>query len=156
MSNKKTYIDKDGEVGELDADFFERASRGRPTLAPALRKQRVTIMLDRKVIEYFKKEGKGWQTRANAALRIAAGLDKPKHDIKATDLEDVKGQFFLRKTGQPNDSLKSIIMSGVEPMHFVNWTGKSSMLVTETFAKGVNEKTKTTRKRKKVSPKKSA
>jgi uncharacterized protein (DUF4415 family) len=31
-------------------------------------------MLDPDVIEHFKAEGKGWQTRVNAALRKAAGL----------------------------------------------------------------------------------
>lgn len=48
--------------------------RGRPTLSEAEKKKRVTIMLDQDVIAHFKKGGKGWQTRANAALRKAAGL----------------------------------------------------------------------------------
>ncbi len=49
-------------------------ARGRPALSESARKKRVTIMLDQDVIEHFKKTGKGWQTRANAALRKAAGL----------------------------------------------------------------------------------
>jgi uncharacterized protein (DUF4415 family) len=47
---------------------------GRPLLPSEARKRRVTIMLDPDVIEHFKADGKGWQTRVNAALRKAAGL----------------------------------------------------------------------------------
>ena len=43
--------------------------------AERYRKRRVTIMLDPDVIEHFKAEGRGWQTRVNAALRKAAGLE---------------------------------------------------------------------------------
>ena len=38
------------------------------------RKQRVTMYIDRDVLERLKADGKGWQTRANALLRKAAGL----------------------------------------------------------------------------------
>ena len=48
---------------------------GRPALPERDRKRRVTIMLDPDVIEHFKAEGRGWQTRMNAALRKAAGLE---------------------------------------------------------------------------------
>ncbi|WP_157935820.1 BrnA antitoxin family protein [Paracoccus zhejiangensis] len=84
---RKTYIDEDGEALELDQDWFARAKpsedipeladvvrRGRPALAEADRKQRVTIYLDRDLVERLKEEGKGWQTRANALLRKATGL----------------------------------------------------------------------------------
>jgi uncharacterized protein (DUF4415 family) len=49
--------------------------KGRPSLPETARKRRVTIMLDPDVIEHFKAGGKGWQTRVNAALRKAAGLE---------------------------------------------------------------------------------
>ena len=74
MSNKP-YIKPDGEVRELGPEFFTRARPGRPTKPEAERKQRVTIMLDKDVIQHFKKDGKGWQTRANEALRKSAGLE---------------------------------------------------------------------------------
>ena len=49
--------------------------QGRPARAArAVPQGRVTIMLDPDVIEHFKADGKGWQTRVNAALRKAAGL----------------------------------------------------------------------------------
>ena len=74
MSNKP-HINADGDVRELGAEFFKRAKPGRPKKPEAERKQRVTIMLDKDVIQHFKKDGKGWQTRANKALRKSAGLD---------------------------------------------------------------------------------
>jgi uncharacterized protein (DUF4415 family) len=58
-----------------EAEFLEFIRRGgRPLLPEQYRKRRVTIMLDPDVIEHFKAEGRGWQTRINAALRRAAGL----------------------------------------------------------------------------------
>lgn len=64
----KSLIDENGEVAELDDTFFKRATRGRPPLPKENRKQRVTMMLDQSIIAHFKKDGKGWQTRVNAAL----------------------------------------------------------------------------------------
>ncbi len=65
----KPLIDKNGEAPELGPDFFAKARRGRPTLDEERRKKRVTLYLDPDVLEYFKTEGKGWQTRINAALQ---------------------------------------------------------------------------------------
>ena len=47
---------------------------GRPPLPAAERKQRVTLYLDPDVLAALKADGKGWQTRANAALRRALNL----------------------------------------------------------------------------------
>lgn len=63
------------EIPEL-ADLAEFVRKGgRPALPERYRKRRVSIMLDPDVIEHFKADGKGWQTRVNAALRKAAGLE---------------------------------------------------------------------------------
>ena len=51
-----------------------KASRGRPKLSSELRKQRISTLLDPDVITHFKSEGRGWQTRINAAWRKVAGL----------------------------------------------------------------------------------
>ena len=81
-------IDADGEVRELTAEDFatfrptadlpELAAflrrQGRPALPPERRKQRVTLHLDPDVLERLRADGRGWQTRANAALRRALGL----------------------------------------------------------------------------------
>ena len=91
MPPKKSYIDADGEATELDEAFFREAKPtsefpelvelltkhgkwGRPPLPPEARKKRVTLHLDPDVLDRLKSDGKGWQTRANAALRKALGL----------------------------------------------------------------------------------
>jgi uncharacterized protein (DUF4415 family) len=55
----------------LTEDDFKRARPGRPPLPPEKRKKQVTMLIDPDVLEALKKDGKGWQTRANAALRKA-------------------------------------------------------------------------------------
>ncbi len=74
MTQRRSYIDDNGQALELDEQFFKEAKRGRPPLPDDVRKQQVTILLDPDVIEFFKKPGRGWQTRVNAALRGVAGL----------------------------------------------------------------------------------
>lgn len=60
----------------LDAypDLARIIRQGRPPLPEEEKKQRVTLYLDRDVVERLKADGKGWQTRANAKLRKALGL----------------------------------------------------------------------------------
>lgn len=81
-------IDEDGEVRELTAEdfaLFKPTSefpelvdllrrQGRPPLPEEDRKTRVTLYLDPDVLARLRADGKGWQTRANAALRRALGL----------------------------------------------------------------------------------
>ena len=47
-----------------------------PVKAPAIPgvKESVTLRIDQEVLEFFQKEGPGWQDRINAALRKAAGI----------------------------------------------------------------------------------
>ena len=55
----------------LSEKMLERAviRKGRgPQLNP--RKKQVTIRLDEEVIDYFKADGSGWQTRLNDALKV--------------------------------------------------------------------------------------
>lgn len=49
-----------------------RRGPGRPPLEKP--KRQVTIRLDDEVVQAFRRDGKGWQARMNAALRKAAGL----------------------------------------------------------------------------------
>lgn len=59
--------DKDidtSDIAELGDDFFQRAE----VRAPA--KQTVTIRLDSDVLEWFKEQGQGYQTRINQLLRV--------------------------------------------------------------------------------------
>jgi len=66
---------------ELDDNWFAEADayvgtrlvrRGRPPAANP--KVAVSLRLDPDVIAYFKKDGRGWQSRMNEQLRKAAGL----------------------------------------------------------------------------------
>jgi uncharacterized protein (DUF4415 family) len=88
IGSPEPLIDEDSEVRELTAEDFalfkptadipelvELLRRhGRPPLPEADRKTRVTLYLDPDVLARLKADGKGWQTRANAALRRALGL----------------------------------------------------------------------------------
>jgi uncharacterized protein (DUF4415 family) len=74
------WVDPD-DAPELTDEFFERAnvwdgnkliSRGRPR--SAMPKEAINIRLDPDVLEHFRADGPGWQSRINAALRKAAGL----------------------------------------------------------------------------------
>lgn len=65
------------EVPELEDDFFESADehragtlvkrgRGRP---PGAKKAQMNLRIDLDVIQAYKAQGEGWQTRMNDALR---------------------------------------------------------------------------------------
>ena len=82
VSNEGTesnWVDPD-DAPELDDDWFERAElrigdkiirRGRPKGSA---KRLVSLRLDEAVLEKFRAEGPGWQSRINEALRKAVGL----------------------------------------------------------------------------------
>jgi len=53
------------ESAELDQSFFENA-----TLRMPQSKKPVSIRLDEDVIDWYKKQGSGYQTRMNAVLRM--------------------------------------------------------------------------------------
>ena len=59
---------------ELVAVLKANGKLGRPPLPDIAKKQRVTLYLDPDLLAKLKADGKGWQTRANAALRKALGL----------------------------------------------------------------------------------
>ena len=79
---RKPLIDADGEVRELTKadiarmrpatevvpDIVEawRRSRGRPPQATT--KLQITLRLSPEVLAYFRKQGRGWQTRVNEVL----------------------------------------------------------------------------------------
>lgn len=73
MAKTDPYIDDDGEVRELDDQFFASAKRGRPPLPDAQRKKRVNLMLDPDVIEGLKAKG-NMSAEANQILREKLGL----------------------------------------------------------------------------------
>lgn len=73
------------EIPELTDEWFRRADlyhggklirRGRPP-SPSP-KQSTSLRLDPDVLAHFRRNGRGWQSRINAALRKAARLPKEK------------------------------------------------------------------------------
>ena len=88
MSRKKAsgeaaWVDPD-DAPELAAAFFDRAEvfhgdtfirrgRGRPKSAAV--KEQISVRLDPDVVAKLREAGPGWQSRINALLRQALGLE---------------------------------------------------------------------------------
>lgn len=90
---KKPLTGKDGEVREAGSADFKRARPARDVLPPefftgvkklrgqrgpqkAPRKVPVSLRLPPDILAHFKKSGRGWQTKIEAALRRAIDVDK--------------------------------------------------------------------------------
>lgn len=46
-----------------------RAKRGRPPKAAEDRKEQISLRVDKDVLEWYRAQGAGWQTRMNAVLK---------------------------------------------------------------------------------------
>lgn len=46
-----------------------RAKRGRPAKAAGERKEQIALRVDKDVLEWYRAQGSGWQTRMNAVLK---------------------------------------------------------------------------------------
>jgi uncharacterized protein (DUF4415 family) len=64
------------DVPEIPPEMFAR-SVVREGLKPAPRKSQVTLRIDGDVLAWFKKQGRGYQTRINALLRAYMEAHKP-------------------------------------------------------------------------------
>ena len=63
----KTKTDADidtSDIPELDLEFFKSAKLRMPAT-----KTSITVRLDKDVLEWYRSQGKGYQTRINAILR---------------------------------------------------------------------------------------
>lgn len=61
----KTDSDIDiSDIPELDPEFFKSAELHMPAT-----KTSITVRLDKDVLEWYRRQGKGYQTRINAVLR---------------------------------------------------------------------------------------
>jgi hypothetical protein len=69
----KPLINSDGDVRELDQDFFARAQRGRPALPVKAKKRRVNLMLDPDVAERLHGVGNS-SAFVNSLLREKLGM----------------------------------------------------------------------------------
>lgn len=61
---KKKKSTGHSDLAETAGNFFEQTSVHLPTT-----KVMLTLRLDSEVVEFFKKQGKGYQTRINTVLR---------------------------------------------------------------------------------------
>ena len=67
LNKVKVQSDSDidtSEIPALDPDFFKSAILRMPC-----KKASITVRLDSDVLEWFRNQGKGYQTRINAVLR---------------------------------------------------------------------------------------
>ena len=80
QNTESDWVDPD-DAPELTDEWFETAdvydgekliSRGRPKSDSP--KQAISLRVDADVLDKFKADGPGWQSRMNDALRKAAGL----------------------------------------------------------------------------------
>lgn len=69
-------IRKDPDAKEWTDDMFSRAVRG-PQIAPT--KTQLTVRFDPDIVEWFKAQGPGYQTRMNNALRKHIDERKTNH-----------------------------------------------------------------------------
>ena len=63
----KAKVDSDidtSDIPELDPEFFKSAELRMPAT-----KTSITVRLDTDVLEWYRRQGKGYQTRINAVLR---------------------------------------------------------------------------------------
>ena len=75
MPDRKSYIDKNGDVNELDKGFFAEAVSGLPSVLDLTdRKEEVSVMLDSDVLSRLRAGGKDWRRQINALLRRALKL----------------------------------------------------------------------------------
>jgi uncharacterized protein (DUF4415 family) len=67
------------EIPELDEEFWTNACLVMPES-----KERITLRVDKEVVEFFRRGGQGYQTRMNAVLRayVEAQGKKPRHTGK--------------------------------------------------------------------------
>jgi uncharacterized protein (DUF4415 family) len=61
------------EIPELDEEWFKNARLVIPET-----KERLTVRFDRDVVSFFRRQGKGYQTRMNAILRAYMEAQLPK------------------------------------------------------------------------------
>ena len=67
------------DIPELDASFWETVEVVMP-VAPE--KKQISIKIDREVLDYFREDGPGYQTRMNAVLRSFVRAQRRKGDLR--------------------------------------------------------------------------
>ncbi len=78
-------IRDDPDTFEIEPGWFENAL----VLRPAVPKERITVRLDADMLDWFRAQGKGYQTRINAVLRAYYESRKKKEGLKTKNAETV-------------------------------------------------------------------
>ncbi len=68
-------IEEDPDTFEVQAEWLDYAV----IVMPARRKERITARFDKDVVDWFKEQGKGYQSRMNAVLRAYYEAQKKKN-----------------------------------------------------------------------------
>lgn len=70
-STHQDWVDPDDAPDISEEPWVGRFAQAKVTGRPRLAKPKLstTLRLSQEVVEYFKQDGKGWQTRINAALQ---------------------------------------------------------------------------------------
>ncbi|MCX7048814.1 MAG: BrnA antitoxin family protein [Candidatus Sumerlaeota bacterium] len=104
-SNSSETFDARDEYPKFTQVDFDRAAF-RIGLKPAPRKQRVTILLDTGLVEYFKAKagGRGYQTMINETLRHAMASDDLVTRLRYVIREEIRRApaSASRKSTKPN------------------------------------------------------
>lgn len=62
-------IASDPDWQDIPRDWYKHAKPGLPFPLPKENKRQVTLRLDPDILDHFKRQGRGWQSRINAVLR---------------------------------------------------------------------------------------
>lgn len=62
-------IASDPDWRDSPDDWYKHAKLGLPFALPKEGKRQVTLRLDPEILDHFRRQGRGWQTRINAVLR---------------------------------------------------------------------------------------
>jgi len=74
-------VEEDPDTYLLDDDWFETAE----FVMPSSEKERITIRLDADILEFFRSEGSGYQSRINKVLRECMAVQRYKQARSADD-----------------------------------------------------------------------
>jgi len=74
-------VEGDPDTYLLDDDWFETAK----FVMPSSKKERITIRLDADILEFFRSEGRGYQSRINKVLREYMAVQRYKQTRSADE-----------------------------------------------------------------------
>ena len=77
----RAAVERDPDAYFLDEDWFEAAT----FVDPSAEKERISIRLDKDILEFFRAGGRGYQSRINKVLREYVAVRRYKEGQRRTD-----------------------------------------------------------------------